>query len=152
MKYQLSEKYIKKRKITMLTVAVMFAAVALVLSVIGIVTKNYGMFVGLIFLAMAWQSYKGMRTWVAHTERLQFGFDGKNLVISGSEFESKMVLSSVKKVVVQTRKNQPVSVLLFPASGTLEKFEGINEMHSFVASIKDIVGDSKVKYARFFHR
>ena len=136
----------------MLTAAIMFAVVALVLSMLGVATKNYGMFVGLIFLVMAWQSYKGMKTWVANSEELQFGFDGQSLVFSGSEFESKMVLSSVKKVVVQTRKNQPLSVLFFPSSGSLEKFEGIDDMQSFVASIKGIVGDSKVKYARFLHR
>lgn len=152
MKYQLSEEYIKKRKRGMLIAAFMFAAVAAFLSILGVVTKNYGMFVGLIFLVMAWQYYKGMKTWVANSEKLRFGFDGQSLVFSGSEFESKMALTSVKKVVVQTRKNQPISVLLFPASGSLEKFEGIDDMQSFVANIKDIVGGSKVKYARFFHR
>lgn len=152
MKYQLSEEYIKKRKRGMLIAAFMFGAVAVVLSILGVVNKNYGMFVGLIFLVMAWQYYKGMKTWVANAEKLRFSFDGQSLVFSGSEFESKMALASVKKVVVQTRKNHPISVLLFPASGSLEKFEGIDDMPSFVGSIKGIVGDSKVKYARFFHR
>jgi hypothetical protein len=152
MKYKLSEDYLRKRKRGMLTAALMFASVAVVLSVIGILTKNYGMFVGLVFLVMAWQSYKGMKSWVVNSEQLRFGFDGSSLVISGAEFESKLGLSSVKKVVVQTRKSQPVSVLLFPSSGSLEKIEGINDMQSFVSNIKGIVGDSKVKYARFFHR
>lgn len=136
----------------MLIAAFMFGAVAVVLSIIGIATKNYGMFIGLIFLVMAWQYYKGMKTWVANAERLRFDFDGQSLVFSGSEFGSKMALASVKKVVVQTRKNHPISVLLFPASGSLEKFEGIDDMPSFVGTIKGIAGDSKVKYARFFHR
>lgn len=152
MKYQLSEEYIKKRKRGILTAAIMFAVVALVLSVLGIVTENYGMFVGFIFFVMSWQSYKGMKTWVDNSEKLRFSFDGQSLVFSGADFESKMVLSSVKKVVVQTKKNHPVSVLLFPSSGSLEKFEGIDDMQSFVAEIKSIVGDYKVKYARFFHR
>ncbi len=110
------------------------------------------MFIGLIFLFMAWQSFKEMQSWVANAEKLRFSFEGPSLVISSSEFESKMVLSSVKKVVVQTRKNQPVSVLLFPASGSLEKIEGINNMQPFVTNVKGIVGEAKVKYARFFHR
>ncbi len=132
--------------------AFMFVAVAVFLSIFGLVTKDYGMFVGLIFIVMVWQYYKGMKTWVANSEKLRFGFDGQSLVFSGSEFKSKIVLTSVKRVVVQTRKNQPVSVLLFPASGSLEKFEGIENMQSFVGGITGIVGDSKVKYARYFHR
>jgi hypothetical protein len=152
MKYQLSEGYLKKRKRGMLTVAVMFASVAVAFSLIGISTKNYGMFVGLIFLVMAWQSYKGMQSWVANAEKLCFAFDGPSLVISNTGFESKFLLSSVKRVVVQTRKNQPISVLLFHSSGSLQKIEGISDMNFFVENIKSIVGDYKVKYSRFFHR
>ena len=136
----------------MLTVAVMFSSVAVVLSLIGISTQNYEMFVGLIFFVMAWQSYKGMQSWAANSEKLRFGFEGPCLVISGAESESKLALSSVKKVVIQTKKNQPISVLLFPLSGSPVKIEGINDMQDFVANIKGIVGDSKVKNARFFHR
>ncbi|MDN3652764.1 hypothetical protein QWY77_08295 [Thalassotalea ponticola] len=152
MKYQLSEEYLKKRKRGMVTAVVMFTTVALVLALIGVSTKNYGMFIGLIFLGMAWQAYKGMQSWVETSRMIRFGFDGSNLVISGPEFESKFLLTSVKKVVIQTRKKQPISILLFPSSGSLEKIEGINNMEAFTENIKGIVGDNKVKYASFFHR
>lgn len=123
MKYQLSEDYIKKRKRGMLIAVFIFGAVAVFLSILGVAIKKYEMFVGLIFLVMAWQYYKGMKTWVANVGNLRLGFDGQSLVFSGSDFETKMTLTSVKKVVVQTRKNQPISVLLFHASGSLEKLK-----------------------------
>ena len=136
----------------MITKVVMFATVAIVLASIGIFTRNYAMLIGLIFLVMAWQAYKDMTAWVENSSKIRFGFDGSYLLISGSEFENKLLLSSVKKLVIQIRRKEPVSVLLYPASGSLEKLEGIKDMQSFVSDIKSIIGDSKVKYARFFHR
>ena len=152
MKYHLSHAYIAKRKRGIIIASLMYFTVSIVLAAIGVFTENYGMFIGLMFLYMAWHTYKGISGWVSHASSLTFSVEDDKLVFSGSAFENKVSLSSIKKMVVQTKKGQALSVLLFPDSGGLEKLEGIDGVKGFADEIKSIIGADKVKYAGFFHR
>lgn len=130
----------------------MLAAVSVVLFVMAFITKNYALLFGLFFLFMAWQTYSSMKDWVATTSKIEFEIENSNLIITGESFKNETAIDSIKKMVLQTRKNRIVSIILYPESGAPEKVEGIHNIESFADEIKTIIGGEKVKCSRFFHR
>lgn len=144
--------YIAKRKRGMLIGSCMYLAITVLLVYLGYSNNNYGLFVGLIFLVMAWKTYTNISPWVLSSSKLSYCIDNDHLVTVGESFEYKLSISMIKKVVVQTRKDKILSILLHSKEGGLEKLEGIDNIEGFVTDMTNSLGKENVKYARFFHR
>jgi hypothetical protein len=152
MKYKFTKDYIEKRRKSMIYTSIIFAFFAVVLCLIGISVEAYGMFVGLIFLFIAWPAYKNSKSWIIHASKVYLSISDQDIIVGGDGFEDKRSIDSIKQMTIQKRKKNIVSIILIYESSSQEKLEGFESLQEISNKIEDVIGENKVKKVSWFHR
>jgi hypothetical protein len=150
--YNLDKKFINRTKINIISIGSIFILVGLASSYAAIVGKNWEFLVGVVLIYSGFNKYKELQRWRTDSNRMFLEINEDNVSVSDSIEMRSLKVKSITKIVLQPIHGKIKSIVLHSSNDNITKLQGFESMDLIATHFKQLIGDSKIKTAKWFHR
>lgn len=152
MVYKLDRKFIKRIKFNITAIGLVFIAAGVMFACSVDTFADWNLLVGGVLVVLGFYKFKELKYWNADNDEISLEIGKDCLTVSDPYQARSRKISSIDKAVFQLIRGKTKSIILHSSDGGITKLKGFEAMDEIASHLKELLGETKVKTAKFFHR
>lgn len=152
MEYKLDRKFIKQNKFRIIAVGLAFVSLGILLTYSMAIRADWEFLFGLFFIYLGFIKFKELKYWESNNNKISLKISQDSVSVSDTNENRSLKINSVNKVILQPIHGHIKSIVLHSSGGEMTKLEGFESMDKIAQQLKELLGESKVKTNKMFHR
>lgn len=150
--YKLDRQFVIRTKLKIIAIGLSFICAGILLSYSMVIEKDWKLLLGFCLIFLGYQKIKELEYWRDNNNKISLVITEDYIKVSDFNETRILSLTTLTKADVQPIHGKIKSIVLHDSNGVTTKLEGFETMDLVVSQLKEILGESNVKTAKYFHR
>ena len=150
--YKLDPKYVTRQKLKIISWGVGLILISLVVGYALLRTGNWEFLAAAYCIYLGVNEFQELRYWRANRHKIALEINSETISVSDIHQTRTLQINQLKKAVLQPIHGKIKSIVLHSSNGDIDKLQGFETMDEIANQLQNLLGKSKIKTARIFHR
>lgn len=150
--YKLDQRFVTRDKFKTISLGVSLILIGSLVSYFMAIEGNWAFLAGAYCVYLGFKKFKERSYWESNSDKIALEINADHLSVSDIYETQTLNLNNIEKVVLQPIHGKIKSIILYSSGGRVKKLQGFETMDKIANQLKELLGESKIKTAKMFHR